>query len=184
MMLSSNDPRWISTEALNDILNDVIDNPSKWIKNADFIYTLKSQGRLAKWENTERKIISCSLNTLKSSADDVLDDGYAGLDLKRINAISAIEDEVAKEHKPKRGTRVDLEARVKEQASHISALEAHNMTLTYYIRELQVLANVAIKSDGSRASIIRYQRELEVIHTKLAFSGESDLVTQPETVDE
>jgi len=183
-MPSSTDLRWISTQALNDTLNDVIDNPSAWIKNSDFFYTLKSQGRLAKWENSEYKIISCSLNTLKSSADNVLDDGYTGLDLRRIKAISAIENEIAKEHKPKRGTRVELEERVKEQASHISALEARNMTLTYYIRELQVLANVAIQSDGSRASIISYQREMDVIHTKLAFSGEIGLATQPETVDE
>jgi len=123
------------------------------------------------------------LNTLKSSADTVLNDGFAGMDLRRICAIKAIDLEVVKKLRPKRGSRIALEEKVKEQSIQIAALEARNMTLTYYIRELQSLAADVALSCSSNATKIRHKRNLEVIHTKLSASGENSLVVLKDVSD-
>ena len=182
--MNTNERRRKSTEALNHLIKEVIEKPSEWIEDTAFIVVLKSQGRLAHFESAERKIHSCSLNTLKSSADEVLDDGFVGLDLRRINALKEIEWEISKEQRPKRGSRAALKERVNHQAKFIVALEARNMTLTYYIRELQSLANEVIYSKASKAALVRLERSLEVIHSKLSFSGESELTTLKFPVNE
>lgn len=168
--------RWLSTQSLNNTLLQVIDNPIPWLENHEFINSLKSQSKLAKWENAERKITSCSLNTLKSSADSVLNDGFSGIDLRRIGALEVIEREVAKKLQPKPGTRVALEAKIKDQSVKIATLEARNMTLTHFIRELQSIAENAILSSGSKVSVVRHKRNLAVVHAKLSACGENSLV--------
>lgn len=173
--MASNERRWLSTKAVNDLLIEVIEEPAKWLKNNELIKALKSQGKLAKFENKERSIYPCSLNTLKSSADDVLGDGFVGLNLRRTNALKILERESFKKQRPKRGSRVALEELVREQALHVTTLEARNMILTYLIKELQSLAIEAIYSDCSEATIKRQERNLEIIQSKLADAEKYDL---------
>lgn len=168
--------RWLSTQSLNNMLLEVIDKPIIWAENYEFINSLKSQTKLAKWESTERNITSCSLNTLKTSADKAINDGFSGIDLRRIGALEAIEREVAKKLRPKAGTRIALEAKVKEQSLQIAMLEARNMTLTFFIRELQSIAEGAILSSSSKLSAIRHKRSVDVIQAKLSACGENSLV--------
>ena len=168
--------RKLSTISLDTLLTEVIDNPAVWASNTDFINVLKSQSKLASWEDIERKIAKCTLNTLKASADKVLNDGFPGLDRRRIGALKLLEKEAAKEFRPKRGTRAHFELKVKEQSEQIAALEARNMTLTYYIRELQVLASNAMYYSKSEAVKIRHQRELDLIHIKLSSCSEASLI--------
>jgi|TARA_R110002050_G_C8958159_1_gene514020 hypothetical protein len=174
----------LSTQSLNKTLLEVIDKPEIWSENHDLIDSLKSQSKLAKWVSLERNITGCSLNTLKSSADKILNDGFSGIDLRRIGALEAIEQEVAKKLRPKPGTRIALEAKAKEQAVKISALEARNMTLTFFIRELQSIAENAILSSASKESAVRHKRNLDVVHAKLSACGEDSLVVIAELFNE
>jgi len=171
-----NNLRVVSTQALNDILRDIINNPETWIENKELMTVLKSQSKLAKWENVELKIIGCSLNTLKSCANKLLSDGFDGMDLRRNNALLAIEREVTKKLLPKPGSRGALEAKVKIQVTQIKALKARNMLLCYHIIELQSLTEDAISSCSSKEVIIRNQRKLSVIHSKLSAYSENDLI--------
>lgn len=175
--------RWLSTQSLNNTLLEVIDKPIIWAENYEFINSLKSQTKLARWESIERNITSCSLNTLKASAEKVLNDGFSGIDLRRIGALEAIEREVAKKLRPKAGTRIALDAKVKEQSVQIAMLEARNMTLTFFIRELQSIAESAILSSASKVSAVRYKRNLDVIHAKLSACGENSSVVITELSD-
>jgi hypothetical protein len=174
----SSNIRLLSTRTLNDTLSDIIDNPKNWLKNKGLISALKSQRKLAKWEDVELRIRSCSLNTLKTSANRVLSDGFDGMDARRIKALSKIEKETTKGLAPKPGSRTYLEAKVKLKTTQIAVLEARNMTLTYYIRELQSLIENGIHSCSSQEVRIRNQRQLEIIHAKLSASGESSLVVE------
>lgn len=165
-----------SVLALDGLLVDVIKAPGKWIHNEELISSLKVQGKLAKWSSNELGIKSCSLNTLKTTADLVLNDGFLGLNKKRSSASLAIENELNKTKKPKNGTKLQLGGKVKEQASKISLLEQRNMLLTYIVKELQSLSiNYANKSK-SESSLEKFERELEYIHKKLSYIGESDLI--------
>jgi hypothetical protein len=168
--------RLLSTKSLNNTLLEVIDNPIQWSENHEFIDSLKSQSKLAKWESTDRNITGCSLNTFKSSANNILNDGFSGIDLRRICALEAIERETAKKLRPKPGTRIALEAKVKEQSVQIAMLEARNMTLTFFIRELQSIAENAILSSASKVSAVRHKRNLDVVHAKLSACGENSSV--------
>lgn len=168
--------QWISIKALSDVLDEIIARPSEWLQDKELISALRSQGKLAKWESTSRKITGCSLNTLKSSSDAALNDGFAGIDRRRIKALRAIESEDAKNKHPRRGTRLSLEEKIKQQDIKIAALESRNMLLTYIICELQTLTDNAILSCDSEVVALRYKRNLEVIYSKLSACGEDQLV--------
>ncbi len=167
-----------SIYALNRLLKDVISNPGEWIDNTDLIASFKAQGKLSKWSDAKLGIIPGALNTLKTTAEDLLDDGFAGLDRKRINALLAIEREISKNSRPKSGSKLQLEEKIKEQASQVTLLEQRNMTLTYFIKELQTLAVKYASQGNSVAYRAKCQRELQIIQAKLSFTGEYDLILE------
>ncbi|MFW1480519.1 hypothetical protein ACEWA0_24095, partial [Vibrio parahaemolyticus] len=72
------------------LLLEVIQNPGVFKNDESIKVALKSQGGLAKYKNVERNINPCSLNTLKSLSESLLDKGFLELDSLRINAKNAI----------------------------------------------------------------------------------------------
>ncbi len=173
-----------SIYALDNLLKDVIKNPGDWIDNIDLIASLKAQGKLSKWSDSELGIIPSSLNTLKTASDSQLDDGFAGLDRKRGNALLAIEREISKNSKPKSGSKLQLEEKIKELASQVTLLEQRNMTFTYFIKELQALAVKYASQSNSEGYRAKCQRELQIIQAKLSFTGEYELILeQPNNVE-
>lgn len=176
----SSEQRSQSIYGLNNLLMDVIKNPSKWIGDTDLIGSLKAQGKLCRWSSVDLGIISCSLNTLKTAADSFLDEGFTGLDLKRCNALLAIEREISRKSKPKSGSKLLLKGRIKEQASQIRLLEQRNIILTYFVGEVQALAIKYSKQDSSETHQAKCRRELQLMHSKLSFTGEcNSIVKQP-----
>ena len=81
-VLKKNQAKVIETEKL---LKEVIIG-DEGLKDA-----LKSQAAIADYQNLERNIVSCSLNTVKSRSEDLLTRGFISLDELRKNAKSAIE---------------------------------------------------------------------------------------------
>ena len=182
--MSVSEQRNKSIYALNRLLKDVIRNPGEWIVNTDLIASLKAQGKLSKWSDADLGIIPSALNTLKTTAEDLLDDGFAGLDRKRVKALLAIEREINKKSRPKSGSKLQLEEKIKELASQVTLLEQRNMTFTYFIKELQALAIKHASQGNSELYRAKCQRELQNIQAKLSFTGECDLILeQPDNVE-
>ncbi|WP_278380788.1 hypothetical protein [Pseudoalteromonas distincta] len=73
------------------LLKEIITTPANFIHNEKLQIALKSQGRFAKFDFPEYEILPCSLNTLKTASDALLNRGFIELDELRANAIIAIE---------------------------------------------------------------------------------------------
>lgn len=87
-------PRQSSIVALEKLLTSLLTGTA--VCNDDALRAAcKSQGELAKYENSELGIRSCSLNTLKSSADQFLDGGYKRLDSLRFQFLRKLRQALA-----------------------------------------------------------------------------------------
>lgn len=87
-VLERNQVKVIETEKL---LRDIITSPKEFKDDEKLLKALRSQSAIAKYKNQERNIVSCSLNTVKSNSEVLLDRGFLSLDELRINAKLAIE---------------------------------------------------------------------------------------------
>ncbi len=103
-----------SVKAIKKLLLEIIEEPDKYGDNENILSRLKSQGALAKMEDTERGIIPCSLNTQKAVAERILDDGFDTLDTLRNNALMALESAKQAKRRSNKTTRVGQQKRIKE----------------------------------------------------------------------
>ncbi len=79
----NNQEKVLATKAF---LLDIIKNSAEFKSNSELIKQLKSQGGLAKQDIPDLGIFPCSLNTLKTASESLLDRGFRELDELRINA--------------------------------------------------------------------------------------------------
>jgi hypothetical protein len=77
-----------SVVRLIELLGQVLDTPTQFLGDDDLRVAVKSQKSLAAYNNTERGIVSCSLNTLKKLASGV-GEGFHGLESLRVDADKA-----------------------------------------------------------------------------------------------
>lgn len=167
-------PRAISTYALRDLLIEIIEDPSQWYNNQEFIAALKVQGKLAKWLDNERGIVPCSLNTLKTSAKDVLDGGYNRLDQFRINALDAIEGHVEQKNRSNKNTKMGLKKKVKELEREVLIVKQQNTILVHLVCDLkEKAAKYAMKApDLTRAQC---EKDMRGVEAKINFAANEDL---------
>ena len=78
-----------SVVRLIELLNQVIDTPAQFLGDDDLRVAVKSQLKLAEYNNSERGIVSCSLNTLKKLASGV-GEGFDGLEALRVESGRAL----------------------------------------------------------------------------------------------
>lgn len=121
------------------LLKEIITLPAEFKDDEDLLKALKSQSGIAKYQNEERNITSCSLNTVKSVSGALLDRGFLSLDELRINAKLAIE---AAQHSEKASTGnkqtvVGLRLKVTELESQLDAAQRSNSLLTAMVSELR-----------------------------------------------
>lgn len=123
-----------------DFLQEIIRSPKAFQEDGTLIKQLKSQGGLAKFECSERSIEPCSLNTFKTSADEVLGGGFDEIDALRKNAVNALTFEIkgAQSRKGNLATPVDRKKRIAEQKKEIEALQRENMLLTALLHEARL----------------------------------------------
>ncbi|WP_439146517.1 hypothetical protein [Vibrio sp.] len=135
-VLEKNQTKILETEKL---LREIITTPAEFKNDEELLKALKSQSAIAKYQNEERNIASCSLNTVKSISETLLDRGFLSLDELRINAKSAIEDAHHNENSSgsNRQTRAGLKLQVKDLESELDAAQCSNSLLTVMVSELR-----------------------------------------------
>jgi len=135
-ILEKNQTKVFETEKL---LREIITSPVEFKDDEVLIKALKSQSGIAKYKNEKRNITSCSLNTVKSISEALLERGFLSLDELRINAKLAIEaahlDEKAS--KGNKQTVVGLKHKVAELESELDAARLSNTLLTLMVSELR-----------------------------------------------
>nr|MBF4401627.1 hypothetical protein [Vibrio anguillarum] len=68
--LEKNQTKILETEKL---LREIITTPTEFKNDEELLKALKSQSGIAKYQNQERNITSCSLNTVKSISEALLE---------------------------------------------------------------------------------------------------------------
>lgn len=147
---------------LKTLLKEVINNPADFEKDKVLVASLQSQGGIAKYENTDKDIAACSLNTLKRTSDDLLERGFLSLDELRLNAKVAIE-EVKPAAKANKKTKTGLNHTIAELEAQLDIVHRSNFLLTTIIKELCSKLKGLSEHDGS----VEERKELYRIHHKL-----------------
>lgn len=135
-VLEKNQTKVLETEKL---LKEIITSPAEFKDDEELIKALKSQSGIAKYQNQERNITSCSLNTVKSISEALLERGFLSLDELRINAKLAVEavHHNEKASKGNKQTVVGLKHKVSELESELDAAQRSNFLLTVMVSELR-----------------------------------------------
>ena len=135
-VLEKNQTKVLETEKL---LKEIITTPAEFKDDEVLMKALKSQSGIAKYQDQERNITSCSLNTVKSISEALLERGFLSLDELRINAKLAIEaahlnEKVSKGNKQ---TVPGLKHKVSELETELDAALRSNSLLTVMVSELR-----------------------------------------------
>lgn len=160
-VLEKNQTTVLETEKL---LTEIITLPVEFKDDEELLNALKSQSALAKYQNQGRNIASCSLNTVKSISETLLDGGFLSLDKLRIKAKLAIEavhldEKAAKGKKP---TVVGLRHKVVELESELDVAQRSNFLLTVIVSELRSKLKQLAVHEGT----VEERQELYRVHNK------------------
>ncbi|EMI4516802.1 hypothetical protein V6560_004421 [Vibrio parahaemolyticus] len=173
-VLEKNQTKILETEKL---LREIITTPTEFKNDEELLKALKSQSGIAKYQNQERNITSCSLNTLKSISEALLERGFLSLDELRINAKQAIEaahhDEKAS--KGNKQTVVGLRHKVAELESELDAAQRSNSLLTAMVSELRSrLKQLAVHEGTVEERLELYREHNRTIEAQMSYtlSGE------------
>ncbi|MCQ1060383.1 hypothetical protein LRP52_36940 [Photobacterium sp. ZSDE20] len=160
-VLEKNQTKVLETDKL---LREIITSPAEFKDDEELQLALKSQSAIAKYQNQERRIASCSLNTLKSLSDALLDRGFLSLDELRINAKLAIEaaHHAEKGSKGNKQTVVGLRHKVDELQSELDAAQRSNFLLTVMVSELRSKLKQLAVHEGT----VEERQELYRVHNK------------------
>ncbi|MDI1276145.1 hypothetical protein [Methylobacter sp.] len=160
--------------ALYKLLGEIITSPSNFIGSSELKESLKSQGALANFEDIDRGITSSSLNTQKNVANNTLDDGYKSLDLRRNNALKALEN-ILDLQKSKKPTIFTLKQRIHDLNHDKELLEIQNIMLikliTNLICEVEHSCTSTPEQLQSRLKLARSE-----ILAKVGFINETSLI--------
>jgi len=169
--LEVNQNKVIETKSL---LLEIIREPLNFKGIEALLLALKSQAGLAKFSDTEKGILSCSLNTLKSASESLLDRGFKELDELRINAKDAIE-EATIGNKATKTTRTGLRQAVNELESKLNTSRKSNFLLTTMITELRSELNrMAHSNDTPEEKKTVYQEINKRVEAKLSYLNHSE----------
>ncbi|WP_375748384.1 hypothetical protein [Vibrio sp. HN007] len=160
-VLEKNQTKVLETEKF---LREIITSPTEFKGNEELIKALNSQTGIAKYENPERNIPSCSLNTLKSNSEALLDRGFLSLDELRINAKLAI-NSVPYGEKSTRGnkqTATGLKHKVSELEAQLDAAQRSNALLTAMVMEMRSKLKQLAMHEGTQEE----RQELYRVHNR------------------
>ncbi|HCG6603361.1 TPA: hypothetical protein NJ227_000670 [Vibrio parahaemolyticus] len=143
--LEKNQQKILETRAL---LREIIQNPENFASSEQLRKALKSQMGLAKFEDEDRGIVACSLNTVKSTSEALFDRGFIELDELRNNAKDAIEKSILGE-KTNKATRTGLKYKVKQLEQQLEVTQQSNFLLTSIISEMRAQLKRMSESEDS-----------------------------------
>ncbi|TCV12434.1 hypothetical protein [Vibrio crassostreae] len=148
-VLEQNQTKILETETF---LREIITSPTEFKCDAELLKALTSQAGIAKYENPERNIASCSLNTLKSNSEALLERGFLALDELRINAKSAIEGVLhdKKSTKGNKQTTIGLKLKVSELEAQLDTAQRSNALLTNIVMEMRSKLKQLAMDEGAQ----------------------------------
>ncbi|EKO4254477.1 hypothetical protein D5E87_23070 [Vibrio parahaemolyticus] len=176
-VLEKNQTKILETEKL---LREIITTPAEFKNDEELLKALKSQSGIAKYQNQERNITSCSLNTVKSISEALLERGFLSLDELRINAKLAIEaahhDEKAS--KGNKQTVVGLKHKVSELESELDAAQRSNFLTLVIISELRSkLKQLAVHEGTVEERLELYRDHNRKIEAELSHMLDGELLS-------
>jgi hypothetical protein len=165
--LEHNHKKIIETKSL---LLEIIKNPENFKATEPLILALKSQMALAKFTDGERGIVACSLNTVKSAAERILDRGFTELNELRINAHDAIMAAIEGE-KANRTTRTGLKLTVSDLETKLNITKKSNFLLTMIVSELRAeLKKIAFSNNSKKQNEEQYREINRRVEAKLSYT--------------
>lgn len=168
----ANQIKVINTIAL---LKKVINGPTNFKDDEVLVNALKSQGGIAKYENSEHDISGCSLNTLKTTSNCILERGFIALDELRINAKISIE-RTRLGSKANKQSQTGLQNKVAELEAQLDIAQRSNFLLTTLIKELRS----KLKHMSENDTTVEERKELyrtynKVIQAELSYTFRREL---------
>ncbi|CAK2681228.1 conserved hypothetical protein [Vibrio crassostreae] len=163
-VLEKNQTKILETEKL---LREIITSPAEFKDDEELMKALKSQSGISKYQDEERNIASCSLNTVKNISEALLERGFLSLDELRIYAKLAVEaaHHNEKSSKGNKQTVVGLKHKVAELESELDAAQRSNSLLTVMVSDLRSRLKQLANHEGTveeRQVLYReYNRKVE-----------------------
>lgn len=158
-----------------ELLKKVITEPDNFKSNNVLIKALNSQGGIAKYENEEEEITSCSLNTLKTTSEALLERGFLELNELRLNAKYAIEGAI-EGNKANKQTKTGLTNTVNKLKDELDIATRSNFLLTTIISDLRSkLKQLAENDDSIEERKELYRRFNKEVQTKLDYTLDGEL---------
>lgn len=155
-------------------LLEIIETPSDFKDNDELFTSLKSQGGLAKLEVPTRNIYSCSLNTLKSASELLLNRGFLEIDELRKNAQKKLGKARLGETKNKR-TRAGLEQSIVDLNNDVQILKKSSFLLQTIISDLQEGLKQLSLMECKIERVEHYQEINKEMEAKLSFIDYGEL---------
>lgn len=158
------------------LLLDILNNPTEFSADSVLIKKLRSQGGIAKMEILDRGIASCSLNTLKTASEALLDRGFHELDQLRINAIHALQKSLSDtKNKPKGNTKENLTKKCNKLQEEINLLHQSIFLLQTIVSELRFTSKQIADEISSEERHILYKELNNKLEAKLSFTLNGEL---------
>lgn len=160
-VLEKNQTKVFETQKL---LLEIITSPTEFKDSEELLKALASQAGIAKYEKPERNIPSCSLNTLKSNSEALLDRGFLSLDELRINAKLAINNVLHNEKSTKgnKQTATGLKHKVSELEAQLESMQNSNALLTTMVMEMRTKLKQLAMHEGTQEE----RQELYRVHNR------------------
>ncbi|MCW4446658.1 hypothetical protein OHV10_20680 [Vibrio splendidus] len=177
-VLEKNQTKILETETL---LKEIITTPAEFKDDEVLVKALKSQSGIAKYQNEDRKITSCSLNTVKSISEALLERGFLSLDELRINAkekIDEAQNDAGTAKGSKRKTKADLESEKAELKSELDAAQRSNFLTLVIISELRSkLKQLAVHEGAVEERLELYREHNRKIEAELSYALDGELLS-------
>ena len=165
--LEKNTNKILNTKLL---LQEIITLPVSFKDHTTLILALKSQRKLAQYQNQDRDIESCSLNTFKDTSNKLLDRGFIEINELRIHAKDAIEIALV-ENKPSKKTKTGLKYMVDKLEEKNNILQQNNFLLNVIVNDLRdELKKMSESTDNIENRQVKYQYLNRTIEAKLNYA--------------
>lgn len=155
--------------ALRDLLREVCSRPSDYLADENLKAALCSQGKLARYSNSDKSILGSSINTVKRIANQYLDGGFAAIDRLRVDASNALMQCSERRDASNKATKVGLARRVTQLEQEIVILKTTNYNLLVAISKA-IDAVVSMDEDSAELRTHRREKSIKLISSIVALN--------------
>lgn len=158
---------------LEKLLIEITETPAQFIDNKDLVNALSDQTRTYKYIDQKRGIFAQSLNRIKRNVH-VINGGFNALEEQRKKAFREVTKTLAKsissQNKPKRGTKAELEAKVKSLKKTRQLLREDMLLITLLLEKSMHQARQYAKESKQHRLIALCDKEQQELRGMLSLS--------------